>query len=490
MIVAMVLPPLLVHRMATAEYGAWVLILQTSAYINLLDLGLQTAIAKFVAQYDAAGDRTSSGRILSTSFAILSASAVIGGLVIVFIAWRVPQLFNQMPASLVGDLRQGILAVGLSVALALPFSAFLAAFTGLQNYGFPTLLAVTSKLLSSAALVALILMHGTLVQLAWVMAIFNVGTAIAQYLGWKILINDRVHFSLNFIERKCAVQLAKYGSSLSIWTVSLLFVSGLDMVIVGHYDYKNTGYYAIATSVTNFMLVIISGLFGPLVPALSSLQSARTPRELGELVIRATRYCTLLICGVGLPLLVGAYPLLRLWVGSAYAFHSAIFLQVLVVGNAIRQLGNPYALAVVAMGKQHLATLAGVVEAVVNVSISIYLVQRIGAIGVAMGTVVGAFVSVGMHLAFSMKMTSSTLSISRRQFVWSGLTRPLLCIVPTVLLFPEWRHFVFVPADAYWLAAWSASSFAIAWLAGLTREDRHRLVQTFSRSLNVAKAEV
>jgi O-antigen/teichoic acid export membrane protein len=56
MLVSLVLPPFLVHRMAPTEYSAWVLILQLSAYVNLLDFGLQTAIGKFVAEYDASGD--------------------------------------------------------------------------------------------------------------------------------------------------------------------------------------------------------------------------------------------------------------------------------------------------------------------------------------------------------------------------------------------------------------------------------------------------
>jgi hypothetical protein len=48
--------------MARAEYCAWVLILQCSAYVNLLDLGLQTATGKFVAEYNALDDRLASGR--------------------------------------------------------------------------------------------------------------------------------------------------------------------------------------------------------------------------------------------------------------------------------------------------------------------------------------------------------------------------------------------------------------------------------------------
>ena len=82
MLVSLVLPPFLVHRMAPAEYSAWVLILQLSAYVNLLDFGLQTAIGKFVAEYDASGNREASRRLLSTSFTLLAGTATIGCVVI------------------------------------------------------------------------------------------------------------------------------------------------------------------------------------------------------------------------------------------------------------------------------------------------------------------------------------------------------------------------------------------------------------------------
>ena len=49
MLISLVLPHFLVRHLGTAEYSAWVLILQLSAYVNFLDLGLQTAIGKFIA---------------------------------------------------------------------------------------------------------------------------------------------------------------------------------------------------------------------------------------------------------------------------------------------------------------------------------------------------------------------------------------------------------------------------------------------------------
>src|SRR5581483_9488099 len=232
MALALILPPLLVHRLAPAEYGAWVLILQCSGYISLLDFGMQTAIGKFVAEYDATGDRSSASHILSSSVAILCISAVAGILVLLAIAWLVPQLFRQMPPALIGDMRTGILAVGLSTAFALPFNAFLGAFTGLQRYGFPTALAMISKLLQSSTLAVLLLMHSGLIQLVWVLAGFNLVTGLCQYAGWKRYASDRLEFAWRFVSRRMTMRLAKYGGVLSIWTVAGLFISGLDLVIV------------------------------------------------------------------------------------------------------------------------------------------------------------------------------------------------------------------------------------------------------------------
>jgi O-antigen/teichoic acid export membrane protein len=472
MLVSLVLPPFLVHRMAPPEYSAWVLILQLSAYVNMLDFGLQTAIGKFVAEYDASGDREASHHLLSTSFTILAVAAAVACVAIAVMVWSVPQLFHQMPAGLVPEVRIALLAVGLSTALALPFGTFLSTFIGLQQYIFPTIVATVSRVASAAALIVLLLMHGSLVQLALVMAGVNVATAATQVLGWRRFVKTRVDFSFLLFHRQSAVKLAKYGSALSIWTLAMFFVNGLDIIIVGHYHYKDTGFYAIANGAANFMLAIVSSVFGPLIPAVSSIQSGTTASRIGHLCIKATRYCALLLCLLGLPLVFGAYPLLSLWVGKRYATESAFYLEVLVLGNVVRQLAFPYILVVVATGKQHLATIAAISEACVNVVVSIWLVQKIGAVGVAVGTLVGAFVSIGVHLVVSIPLTQAAIHIQRSRFVLQGLLRPLLIIAPSLFLYPFWRRLNMLPADPAVLAAWAAATAAIAWWVVLTAEDR------------------
>jgi O-antigen/teichoic acid export membrane protein len=483
MLVSLVLPPFLVHRMAPAEYSAWVLILQLSAYVNLLDLGLQTAIGKFVAEYDASGNRDASHSLLSTSFTMLAGAATIGCMAIILMTWSVPRLFHQMPAVLVPQVRIALLIVGLSTALTLPFGTFLSTFVGLQRYVFPTIIATVSRVGSAAALISLLLLHGNLVELAMVMAGFNLAGAASQFLGWRRFAKARVGFSFLYFDRRSALQLAKYGSVLSIWTMAMFLISGLDIVIVGHYDYQHTGFYAVASSVTNFMLLVVGSIFGPILPAVSSIQAGYTPTQIGDLVVKVTRYCSLVLCLLGLPLLFGAYPLLSLWVGHKYAIQSALYLEILVVGNVIRQLTYPYVLVVVATGRQHLATIAAITEAGVNIIVSVFLVTTIGAVGVAIGTLAGAFISLGMHIAVSMHFTQSTIHIQRSRFAFQGLVRPLLSLTPSLLLIPFWRRSDMPPANPGLLAIWAILTSVIALRVVLTSDERRGLVSTISRLL-------
>jgi O-antigen/teichoic acid export membrane protein len=135
----------------------------------------------------------------------------------------------------------------------------------------------------------------------------------------------------------------------------------------------------------------------------------------------------------------------------------------------------PYILAVVATGRQHLATIAGVAEAGVNIVLSIWLVQRIGAVGVAVGTLVGAFVSFGVHLFVSMRYTQPTILIPRTRFVLQGVGRALLIIAPSLFLYPFWTKLNMLPAPPAVLALWIVATAAIAWWVALTAGDRGEL---------------
>jgi hypothetical protein len=316
-------------------------------------------------------------------------------------------------------------------------------------------------------------MHAGLVQLALVYAGFNLATAATQFFGWRRLVKARVDFSFLFFHRRSAIQLAKYGSVMSIWTLAMFFVSGLDIVIVGHYQYKDTGFYADCQRRSQFHADVVASVFGPLVPAVSSMQAGTNAgpdwRYLhqNDALLRVAALPSRSATGVWRL----SFAQLMGWKALC---HTERFLS---RSAGFGQCGStaclPYILIVVATGKQHLATIAAIAEAVVNIVVSIWLVQRIGAVGVAAGTLVGAFVSFSVHLLVSMRLTPSQPSwFHAGAFLVQGVLRPLLIIVPSFFLYPFWRKLNMLPAPPAVLALWIVATAAIAWWVGLTAEDR------------------
>lgn len=475
--VALALPAYLTHHLPVATYGAWVLILQIGAYVSFLDFGVQTGVAKFVAEYDARHDELGAGKRASAGLAIMAIAGLAGVCLSVILAWQMPRLFHNMPDSLYKDVQIGVLLVGSSLSFGLVCSVFSAVFIGLQRYSVPMTISILNRLSFTAVVITAVMLHRSLTAMGAAVAIINVVTGLLQILAWRKLASA-VRVSIALLDFDVLKEMARYCSLLSIWTVGMLCVSGLDVTIVGHYDFGQTAFYSIATSPTNFVLLIMSAMLGPMMPASSALSTHRSALEMGNILARATRYCAMILLLLGLPLVVCGLPILRLWVGPVYALHTLKYLRILVLANILRNFIAPYATVITAIGKQGVATVAAVAEAVVNLGSSIYLASRFGAIGVAFGTLLGSFVSVSIHFAVTMPFTYESLAISRTRLFVRGLLRPAILAVPTILLLPFWWFSSRMELSIPMTISWGVSTLLIAWFGNLNGEERKSLIRS------------
>jgi O-antigen/teichoic acid export membrane protein len=172
-----------------------------------------------------------------------------------------------------------------------------------------------------------------------------------------------------------------------------------------------------------------------------------------------------------------------------YALHSLTYLRILVLANIIRNLCAPYATMISATGKQGAATITAIVEAVVNLGSSVYFASRFGAIGVAFGTLLGSFMSVGLHFAVSMHFTQDALAISRNQLFLRGLARPAIVAIPSILLLPLWWSNSWTSFGAPLTILWGVSTLLSAWFGSLDPQERATLVRfTKNRLMPPARA--
>jgi O-antigen/teichoic acid export membrane protein len=430
-LIALAMPPFLTRALSKDTYGTWLLILQLATYVSFLDFGIQTAVGRFVAHANEIGDKKQRDSIVSTSLAILTVSGLVSILGIMLLVLFLPNLFPQMPVYLQQEAQLALMYVGGSLAIGLPFSVFNGIFIGLQRYDIPALIVGTSKLLG--AVFVILVAHSThsIISMAMVMAISNLLGYLWQWFAYRQIAGE-IRLSKDLISKTEGKNILDYCFNLMVWSFGMLLVSGFDTAIVGYNDYKSVAYYAVAASLITFIIGLQGSLFSVLMPNAAVLSARGESDQLGEILLRTTRYGSLILLSTGLPTVIFAKEILTVWVGNDYGNSGASILQILVVANIIRLTSVPYVTMILGVGQQNLITMSPIIESFSNLSISIVLASYLGGVGVAIGTLFGSLISIVGHIFYNMSRTNK-ITFIRHKYLTQCILKPFLCFIPLIL---------------------------------------------------------
>lgn len=474
-IVVLAVPPFLVRVLSRDAYSAWALLMQWVLWVGFLDFGLQIAVARFVAHSDELNQTDERDAVVSTAFALLSVACGVALVLIALLAWQFPHAFSTMPSHLRQEGRIALLVMGGSLALGLPAAVFPAVFIGLQRNNIPAALSIGHKTVTACLVIAAAVKHYGLGVMAAAVALSNIGFYIASWVAWRHWASG-VRIRLASIRKHCARRIVAYSSVLTVWNGAMLLISGIDLSVVGIFDYRATAVYAVAATLTNVVAQTQGAIFAAFLPASAVLSARGDHGKLGAMLLSSTRYGCVTLLLMGLPLLISGHFILRIWVGPEYAEQGTAILQVLVVANIIRLISLPYSTLLLGSGEQKKVILSPIAEGITNLIASVAGAYLFGAIGVAVGTLIGSFVNVAFHLFYNMPRTPS-IAIDRPLLVKDGFLRPFGCAIPLALimllhlLVPQLSLAVLVPLAG----AATLMTLFLLWNYGLFSAERTRL---------------
>ncbi len=481
-LIVLLVPPVLVHALDKPAYATWMLVLQLGAYATLLDGGLQLAIGRFVARAEHAGDRVYLGEILSSAAVLLTGAAAVVLLLVGLGSLALPRFFHSIPGALMGQASAALLVVGGSLGLAFPSSVLAGLSLGLEKNQVNAVAGGVSKLVGAAGTVWAAVHHQGLVAMAmWTAA----GTLVQPVI---FVLASRAHglrslFRASLVKAATVWEFARFCSAMVASQFGTLLISGLDLPIVVAYDFRNAGYYALATTASNMMVVPHGAILSTLLPMISSMSMGGEAERMGRVLLRTTRLSTALLALLAVPLMAGMPTLLRLWVGADYARHTLLFAELLVAAQLVRLTLLPYALVGFGAGEQSRMLVSPSVESIVNFACSLFLVRWMGASGVALGTLIGAVVGVTLHFTNSMPRTRS-IAFARGELLLRDILLPVAwSLPPAILLLGGLSLLTATPAKLLLLTGGFAAIALLFWKAVLLPEDRTAFRELGSRFL-------
>jgi O-antigen/teichoic acid export membrane protein len=160
-------------------------------------------------------------------------------------------------------------------------------------------------------------------------------------------------------------------------------------------------------------------------PLVSELDALRDSARLRAVYVLSLRLTLAMLVPLSLILVVFAQPILVAWVGEAYA-GGAPLVVILVVAGLFRGIGWPAGALLQGMARHRPIAVLSIVSGLANLGLSIVLVQVIGVVGVAYGTLIPTVIESMLIVPYGLAVIGIGFGEGLRQM----LLPPLIPAVP------------------------------------------------------------
>jgi len=401
--------------------------------MGLLELGIVPSLTQSIAASRARGERDAVGRATSSALVLLIGLAGLAMMLLPLAPFAIGLL--RVPSELERELSIAFRITVIGFALRMPLAAFQGVLLGCQRQdrcnqlwigmAVAKFIAAVGAISAGYGLIGLVVSEMTIHLLAGVFQIKWVFAELPDLrLSWRL------------VRLADTNALMSFGGALFAVTICSLLIEQTDRVVIAAFlPVAMVTYYAAAWKMYMLASSLTTTLVQAVSPVAADLHGRGDYEALRGLFLRSTKYTAALAWPFVMTLGFAGGFLLRIWMGQEFVGTLPV-VQALFVGFIVTAHNHAGYSALIGMRRVG-ATLPRyfIPQAVLNVAISIWLVQRLGNVGVALGTAIPAVALQYFYLRFVL----SELQVSWREFftvaVAPAATPALICFVPLMFAY-------------------------------------------------------
>ena len=424
--------PFMVGKLGSVYYGIWAVAMQFTGYLFLLDFGVRESVIRYTAKYVARKQGRQLNQILNTALVIYVPITLLCALLAGACAWAVPHWFKIDPAHIT-EARLAVFFVGLTIAQNFVFNVFTGILQGLNRFDIANAAGLVFTFIRAAAVVIALTLGYKLVALAAInLTLAILGGTVTTIAATRLLRSAGVPFHLKIPPRRRLFALGRnvfgYGFYVLINNIAQKINFASDAIVIGLFlPIAAVTPYAIAGSLIDYLRSLMVSTAQVFSPLSSKLHTQRRPEDLERLLIRGAKLTVLLSLPIAITFAVLGGQFIGLWMGHEYMQAAG---EVLLVLGVLQIISAPHYIissVLYGMSKHGAMGVIRVGEAAVKLALSIFLVRRMGILGVAIATAISHSVVV---LGLLPTLVAQSIGVSIRRYFIGAYWRPLLASVP------------------------------------------------------------
>ena len=429
-VVTFLFVPFITSVLGDARYGVWVIIFQTINYFTLLDLGLTSAITRYVSKYLSERDYPLINRVLNTSTLLYFVIGTVVATGIYLFATLFFGYFRVGDPAMIEEGRRALIVLGVFMAFnfyLLPFGNSLGAF---QRFDLARGLAVGEEVLRTIMMVWLLRQGYGLVSLAMTLLLFTIIRHVVSFVILRRL-HPEVCPGRGFIDKETAGMLFRYSRVTFAIVAGWLVIFNTDAFLLGLVGSSAlAGVYNPGAQLLLYVRNAVNAIAQPLTPMVSHLESTSGVEAVKRLYLKSLRYVSFLSFMLSASVILYAHDFVALWLMPEFGA-AADVMQVLAVGSAIflpQIIGNAVLFGI---GKHRYILYVVICEAVAKIILALCLIGPYGLLGMAVASALPQFI---LYLSLYPYFMSRVLGLSFMRLMSRVLGMGLLAAVVTVVV--------------------------------------------------------
>ena len=384
----LLLTPFIIQTLGQAEYGVYKLAAAVNAYLMLLDLGIGSAVTRYVSKFKADTDKVQERRFFGIAVIYYSVIAVITIIIGVILVCIFPAIFAKGLTSDEIVLGQKLLCVTMiNSAVTLGTAVYTNIIIAYEKFG-------VSKGSSIIQIVIRILLTYVLLKMGMGslgLVLVNLVTTILckGFFICYVFLSLKLRPLFKGIEKAFIKEITMYSSLIFLQMTATQLNATVDQVLIGALVTSSSviiAMYGIGIQIVQYFQSIGSDFNRVLMPGIVKMIEYKASHErLAEEMVRISRIAFMILALIWGCFLVNGKTFITLWAGKENqdAFYVAIILMSAYIFILTEDVGT---LILWAMNQHREQAILKIVIVLINIILTVILIQWRPLIGATIGT--------------------------------------------------------------------------------------------------------
>ncbi|MBP7175203.1 MAG: oligosaccharide flippase family protein [Thermoclostridium sp.] len=420
--------PLIIRVIGKTGYGVLTIVLTVTSYSALLQLGLGNTIVRYIAKYSGINTKTEH-QIVSMAFAFYCGISLIALVSAVLLYFRLEFIF-AFEQGQIATAKTLFIIYSLDAIITLPFTAFYSYLKGHNQFSVFNTTLIIRTVLRFVVIYVLFRMGFGIFALAVVDVSLNQSINLFNFLYSRIKL--KLRFDFRFKDKQLLKEIFLFTLFTFITQIIDYFYWRTDNVLLGIMTTTDTvAEYNAGQTIIQYFKEFATVISGVTLPTLSMLTNERDREsKINDFLHKTSHLQSMIIIPIILGFWLFGKQFLNVWLDGLGFENAYMFALVIIIPLGIVLIQSTHVNMLFAMNKHRLRVWILFISAVLNLAISAFLVNRIGAIGASLGT--GIMLFLGDFVAINFVYYKVT-GFNVLKFYKAILPRMLICCVPPTI---------------------------------------------------------